>query len=70
MKQRAFSSKPFRAFIWQKAEKEYHCRNCNKLILPGDEYWRSIGKDDFTRQFYDNALCVKCGRDKLMDFDI
>lgn len=70
MKNKAFSSDPFMVFNWHKARKVYHCRNCNKLILPGDEYCRSIGKDDFTRQFYDNALCAKCGRDKLMEFDI
>ena len=38
MKQSAFSSNPFTVFKWQKAKKEYHCRNCNKLILQGDTH--------------------------------
>ena len=65
----AFSSNPFIVFKWHKARKEYHCRNCNKLILPGDRYFRLIGKKDFTRLFCD-VYCEKCGREKLSDFDI
>ena len=67
---KAFSSNPFIVFKWHKARKEYHCRNCNKLILPSDRYLRLIGKEDFTGQFYDNVYCEKCGHEKVSDFDI
>jgi len=67
---KAFSSNPFMVFRWQKAKKEYHCRNCNKLILQGDRYFRLIGKCDFTGQFYDIVYCEKCGHDKISDYDI
>ena len=70
MKQSAFSSNPFIVFKWQKAKKVYRCRNCDKPILQGNKYFRLIGKDDFTRQFYDIVYCEICGHDMISELDI
>ena len=67
---KAFSSKPFMVFKWQKAKKVYHCRNCDKPILQGDRYFRLIGKCDYTREFYDIVYCEKCGHETTSKFDV